>query len=605
MKTLKRLLSLTVALTLILATLPAFTVVHTPTCIAPAASRSPNCTGTGDLCRFCEYCFECDWDTFAVVRCATCHTGIDCAIEHNVGWCYINNHCLACCLCEDTGWQVSSCDCGVSTGDKYNSVVCHECETCTVCLSIAEIAWDSATNSCTDCSEVNILPEPTDCCPTDEPTLGEPTLPTVLATVPGLAGGHVDINIVRLSETSLGFTVAEGYTAFRNLWLAFDFEWSEGITDLKATSHGNQGGVLYNGKLLWNFPEIGMETGQLLLTLDVVGFGTLSIKANTDAELSKTTFEGIDVEFVAPTAPDPTDCCCVYNDIRGCCVCNDCDCIVCFELGRDCGDHDCCCDSPYDYPIDGCCYDPTGGECNCGPTDDEPTPDPTDEPPTSGGCACCVPQEPVEPDPTDCCPTEDEPTDCCPPTEDEPTVEEDPTDCCPTDDEPTFDEPTWDVVVYVSEGTFGVPEGSLKFVFEGTGEYGFVVPAEYLPQKVGNSLGLHVFRADDDGAIIHESDTLIQKADGSLTFNVDLSQTYILAAPTLGDVTGTGTVEIEDALQILRSVVGLSNVIDDNDIALMAANITNRGKKVDAPEVADALQILRSIVGLPTAEKLR
>ena len=92
---------------------------------------------------------------------------------------------------------------------------------------------------------------------------------------------------------------------------------------------------------------------------------------------------------------------------------------------------------------------------------------------------------------------------------------------------------------------------------------------------------------------------------GSLIVNVDRSQTYILAAPTLGDVTGTGTVEIEDALQILRSVVGLSNVIDDNDIALMAANITNRGKKVDAPEVADALQILRSIVGLPTAEKLR
>ena len=64
----------------------------------------------------------------------------------------------------------------------------------------------------------------------------------------------------------------------------------------------------------------------------------------------------------------------------------------------------------------------------------------------------------------------------------------------------------------------------------------------------------------------------------------------------LGDVTGTGTVGIADALQILRYTIGLSNTLDGCEKAFGAALIISD----ETPCIADALQILRHSVGLPS-----
>ena len=131
-----------------------------------------------------------------------------------------------------------------------------------------------------------------------------PTPPTppaggfeILDTVYGLANGNVAVNIVRVDDNTVGFTVARGYTTFQNLWLAFDLTWTDGIGKIDATSYGNQGGVYFDGSLRWNFPEIGIATDTMLLTLAVPGNGTLTLTANKDAALTQTPFNSLDVKI--------------------------------------------------------------------------------------------------------------------------------------------------------------------------------------------------------------------------------------------------------------------------------------------------------------------
>jgi hypothetical protein len=70
-----------------------------------------------------------------------------------------------------------------------------------------------------------------------------------------------------------------------------------------------------------------------------------------------------------------------------------------------------------------------------------------------------------------------------------------------------------------------------------------------------------------------------------------------------GRVTNNGgnapdsNIVIQDALAILRYLVGLPSVIDNCDDARVAAIITSPGGKT--PQIQDALQILRRLVGLP------
>jgi len=65
---------------------------------------------------------------------------------------------------------------------------------------------------------------------------------------------------------------------------------------------------------------------------------------------------------------------------------------------------------------------------------------------------------------------------------------------------------------------------------------------------------------------------------------------------TLGHVLGYAEYQVEDALAILRYVIGLPSVLDDCEVAMMAALVIS--SEVDGPQVNDALQILRYVVGL-------
>jgi len=66
---------------------------------------------------------------------------------------------------------------------------------------------------------------------------------------------------------------------------------------------------------------------------------------------------------------------------------------------------------------------------------------------------------------------------------------------------------------------------------------------------------------------------------------------------TLGHILGEYEWTIADALEILRYTVGLPSIIDECDIAKLAALIVSE----ETPGIADALQILRHLVDLPSA----
>jgi hypothetical protein len=64
----------------------------------------------------------------------------------------------------------------------------------------------------------------------------------------------------------------------------------------------------------------------------------------------------------------------------------------------------------------------------------------------------------------------------------------------------------------------------------------------------------------------------------------------------LGDVTGTGSVTINDAVEILRFLAGMSNIIENDSAALNAARITNPGS--GEPTINDVVEILRYLAGM-------
>ena len=65
--------------------------------------------------------------------------------------------------------------------------------------------------------------------------------------------------------------------------------------------------------------------------------------------------------------------------------------------------------------------------------------------------------------------------------------------------------------------------------------------------------------------------------------------------PKIGFVLGAEKITVSDALEILKHIVGLGNVIDECDYALTASLIVSETK----PTTVDALEILKYIVGLP------
>jgi hypothetical protein len=61
-----------------------------------------------------------------------------------------------------------------------------------------------------------------------------------------------------------------------------------------------------------------------------------------------------------------------------------------------------------------------------------------------------------------------------------------------------------------------------------------------------------------------------------------------------GDVTGTGAISIDDALEILKYLAGLDSVIATDPKAFNASRITGDV----APTISDALEILKYLAGM-------
>jgi hypothetical protein len=132
------------------------------------------------------------------------------------------------------------------------------------------------------------------------------------------------------------------------------------------------------------------------------------------------------------------------------------------------------------------------------------------------------------------------------------------------------------------------------------GERQFSVSAEQLAEAEITPANARLFRVTKDGEMSLQNviDSSVS-SDGSLELIIDYdySSPYILAEIIRGDILGTGTPSVYDALQILRYLARLDNAIEGNDVARAAALITE--PNAQSPTITDALWILRSVVGLP------
>ncbi|MCL2036629.1 MAG: leucine-rich repeat domain-containing protein, partial [Oscillospiraceae bacterium] len=145
----------------------------------------------------------------------------------------------------------------------------------------------------------------------------------------------------------------------------------------------------------------------------------------------------------------------------------------------------------------------------------------------------------------------------------------------------------------------GIPNNSIIILPSAQGEFGFEfsfdITAEQLAEAGLNIDNAQLFYVNGNG-ITQQHGELTRNSDGSVTITIDRASSYVLAAVTHGDVTGTGAVTIADVLEILKSLAGMSSVIDDNVIALQAALIVN--PTATKPSIADALEILKHLAGM-------
>ena len=111
-----------------------------------------------------------------------------------------------------------------------------------------------------------------------------------------------------------------------------------------------------------------------------------------------------------------------------------------------------------------------------------------------------------------------------------------------------------------------------------------------------------------------EWSTITERASGWIVFDVPKGtyyiRTYVLHFNSLnvitctinpmfvqnGDVNSNGKTDVEDALEILKYIAGLPNVITNNASRLVVADVNGDGKI----DVQDALEILRHVAGLPS-----
>jgi hypothetical protein len=122
----------------------------------------------------------------------------------------------------------------------------------------------------------------------------------------------------------------------------------------------------------------------------------------------------------------------------------------------------------------------------------------------------------------------------------------------------------------------------------------------------GSVVLLQEFEGDPNNVVIKRSETSVSANSTILTSAVLMPYVPVVtttaAAPVQtermrGDVNGDGVVNISDAIEILRFLAGMSNIIDSNEQAFNAARILGRSY----PEIGDVIEILRYLAGMNNA----
>jgi hypothetical protein len=198
----------------------------------------------------------------------------------------------------------------------------------------------------------------------------------------------------------------------------------------------------------------------------------------------------------------------------------------------------------------------------------------------------------------------------------------------------------------------GIPDNSIFIRPAHHGEFGlevtFDITAEELAAAGLNRNRLRLFHIDDDGNVLEEGRIVSRNTDGSVTIAISRASYYVMSerAPTVchgcgvlldehcectppynpcecgdceecgfipapcecgnceecgfivevrfGFVTESEEISINDAIEILKWLVGLDNLIDGSEVAFNNARITGD----DEPTINDAVEILKWLVGL-------
>ena len=141
--------------------------------------------------------------------------------------------------------------------------------------------------------------------------------------------------------------------------------------------------------------------------------------------------------------------------------------------------------------------------------------------------------------------------------------------------------------------------------FENSGyETTLSITSEQLSQANLNSSETELFHVDHTGKVTNAG-RVEPDSNGAVEIAIGTAAYYVLSAEEpigandnrfrLGDVTGTGEIGTDDALEILKFIVGVDNFIAKSTLSAAAANII--GGDIGTK---DALEILKYIVGIPS-----
>jgi hypothetical protein len=152
-----------------------------------------------------------------------------------------------------------------------------------------------------------------------------------------------------------------------------------------------------------------------------------------------------------------------------------------------------------------------------------------------------------------------------------------------------------------------MPGNSIVLQPNFSGEFGFEIEFTFTAEQLaeqgikGNNISL--FHVDYDGKVTDMGRVRLNN-DGSVNFTISHASFYILSEESpvgsdetrfrLGDVNGDDVIDIRDAIQILRYLAGMTNIIDNSTLAAAAATIASQ----DEPAIGDVVQILRYLAGM-------